>query len=285
MSKDKPFVSYDERLQRVLSYIYDHLDEDLSLDALADIACMSRYHWHRVFRAMTGETLADVIRRLRLNKAANALLQEEEPIRKIAEQVGYTNLSSFSRAFKIAHGVSPNEFRDRGLKAANLLKFKKGTDDMYPVKITELKEFRAAGALHVGPYQRIGSAFRRLGGILTANSLLPYADFLFAIYHDALDSKPSAEFRSHVAVSIQEEFPDIMDGLEYFNLCGGKYAILEHTGPYAKLKVAYDWLYGTWLPQSGFEPKDAPPIEVYVSDPKITPSKDLRTDIRLPLCS
>ena len=283
MPKDKPFVSYEERLQSVLSYIYDHLDEELSLDDLADIACMSRYHWHRVFKAMTGETLADVVRRLRLNKAATALVQEDTPVGEIARQVGYKNLSSFSRAFKTAHGASPNDFRDQGRKIPDLLALNKRAENVYPVNVKEIEEIRAAGVLHVGPYHQIGNAFKSLGAILMANSLLPHVDVLFAIYHDAPDSKPSAEFRSHVAVSIKEGFPDNLSGLDYFDVCGGKYAILEHKGPYATLKAAYDWLYGSWLPQSAFEPRDAPPIEVYVNDPRTTASADLRTDIRLPL--
>ncbi len=283
MPKNKPFVSYEERLQRVMTYIYDHLDEELSLDDLADVACMSRYHWHRVFRAMTGETLADVIRRLRLNKAAIALVEEDTPVREIAEQVGYKNLASFSRAFKTAHSVSPNAFRDEGRNIPDLINLKTGVENVYPVKIKEIEAFKAAGVLHVGPYQQIGKAFKDLGGLLMANSLLPHVDALFAIYHDAPESKPSAEFRSRVAVSIKDGFPDKLNGLEYFDVCGGKYAVLEHRGPYATLKAAYEWLYGTWLPQSGLEPRDSPPLEVYINDPRTTASADLRTDIRLPL--
>lgn len=280
---NKPFAGYEKRLNRVLSHIYDNLDDDLNLDALADIACMSRYHWHRVFKAMTGETLAGVVRRLRLNKAANALVQADTPVRDIAEQVGFKNLASFSRAFKKAHGVSPNEFREQGTKVENLLALNKGNETMYPVSVKELKGFRAAGVCHTGPYQQIGKAFKSLGSLLMANSLLPEVSSLFVIYHDAPDSKPSAEFRSHVAVSINDGFPEGLDALDYFEVSGGKYAVLEHKGPYPTLKAAYQWLYGTWLPQSGEEPRDMPPLEVYISDPKVTPPQDLRTDIRLPL--
>lgn len=280
---NKPFVSYEKRLNRVLSYIYENLDEELSLDTLADIACMSRYHWHRVFKAMTGETLAGVVRRLRLNRAANALVQETASVRSIAEQVGFKNLASFSRAFKKAHGVSPNEFREQGLETANLLTLNEGSKNMYAVSVKDIEGFKAAGACHIDPYQQIGKAFRNLGGLLMANSLMPHVGILFAIYHDAPGSKPSFEFRSHVAVSTKEEFPVDLDALDYFDVCGGKYAVLEHKGPYATLKAAYEWLYGTWLPQSGEEPRDMPPLEVYVNDPRVTLPQDIRTDIRLPL--
>ena len=56
-------TTYEDRLRRVIDYIYDHAGEDLSLDTLADVAAMSRFHWHRVFRAMTGETCAKAVRR------------------------------------------------------------------------------------------------------------------------------------------------------------------------------------------------------------------------------
>ncbi len=279
----KPFASYEKRLNRVLSYIYENLDEELSLDTLADIACMSRYHWHRVFKAMTGETLAGVVRNLRLSKAANLLVHEDASVRDVAKQVGFQNLASFSRAFKKAHGVSPNDFREQGAQITNLLSLSEGNESMYPISIVEMNGFRAAGVCHVGLYQRIGKAFKGLGSVLMANSLMDQVNSLFAIYHDAPDSKPSAEFRSHVAVSLKEGFPEGLDSLDYFDVEGGKYAVLEHKGPYSNLKAAYEWLYGKWLPQSGEEPRDMPPLEVYINDPKVTPTSELRTDIRIPL--
>ena len=279
----KPFASYEKRLHRVLSYIYENLDEELSLDTLADIACMSRYHWHRVFKAMTGETLAGVVRNMRLMKAANLLVHENASVRDVARQVGFQNLASFSRAFKKAHGLSPNDFREQGAAITNLLSLSEGNEGMYSVSIKEMEGFRAAGVCHIGPYQRIGKAFKGLGSVLMAHSLMEQVDSLFAIYHDAPNSKPSAEFRSHVAVAIKDNFPGNLETLDYFDVSGGRYAVLEHKGPYSNLKVAYEWFYGKWLPQSGEEPRDMPPFEVYINDPKVTPTKDLRVDIRMPL--
>ena len=66
-------------------------------------------------------------------------------------------------------------------------------------------------------------------------------------------------------------------------LAGGPYAVLRHTGPYAAMKAAYDWLYGDWLPRSGREPADAPVVEHYRNNPRDTPPAALVTDICLPL--
>ena len=274
---------YEERLLRVLSYIYDHLDGNLTLDAVADVACMSPHHWHRVFRAMTGETLADAIRRLRLLKAANALVSEDAPVAEIGERFGYPNLSSFSRAFSAQHGKPPGAFRDESHERAATLRQATGDHPMYPVVIQNLAASRAAGVLHVGPYQGLGLAFQKLGAVIAARNLFSHVDGMIAVYHDAPGSKADAELHAHAAVITAAGFPPDIEGLEYLDLVGGTHAIMQHHGPYATLGSAYEWLYGKWLPQSGEEPRNAPPIELYVNDPRTTPPAQLRTDVRLPL--
>ena len=274
---------YEARLLRVLTYIHDNLDGDLSLDTLSDVACMSRFHWHRVFRAMTGETLAEATRLLRLLRAANALVRDPAPLAEIAARHGYPNLTSFSRAFRAAHGASPGAFRKRGLDLASPLFTQPGAHVMYPVTIETLPPIRAAGILHHGPYADLGKAFQTLGGLVAARGLSPHVAGVFAVYHDGPGSKPDSEMRSHAALMTTEGFPQSLEGLDYFDLDGGRYAVLSHKGPPATLAGAYEWLYGQWLPNSGEEPGHAPPIEVYVSDPRTTPADELRTDIRLPL--
>jgi AraC family transcriptional regulator len=274
---------YEARLLRVLSYIYDHLDGDLSLDAVADVACMSPHHWHRVFRAMTGETLADAIRRLRLLKAADALASGDAPMADIAERFGYPNLASFSRAFSAQHGKPPGAFREDSQERASTLRRATGDHPMYPVIVQNLAATRAAGVSHVGPYQGLGLAFQKLGAIIAARNLSLHVEGMIAVYHDAPGSKPDADLRAHAAVITSTGFPPGIEGLDYFDLAGGKHAIMQHHGPYATLGSAYEWLYGKWLPQSGEEPRNAPPIELYVNDPRITPAEQLRTDVRLPL--
>lgn len=284
MPADDTPRSYEARLLRVLAYIYDNLDGDLSLDTLAEIACMSRFHWHRVYRAMTGETLADAIRRIRMAKAANALVRDiDAPVADVAGRHGYPNAASFSRTFSAVHGVSPAGFRELGAQVSNELHHSAGASTMYPVAIETLPPARAAGVLHRGPPIDIGRAFQTLGGLMFARSLFPHALGMVAVYHDAPGARPDAELRSHAAVLIAEGFPAGVEGLEYFDLVGGRHAVMQHKGPYATLGAAWEWLYGKWLPQSGEEPRDAPPLEFYVNDPRTTAPDQLRTDIRVPL--
>jgi AraC family transcriptional regulator len=70
---------YEDRLNRVVNYIYDHLDDDLDLAKLADVAAMSPYHWHRVYQAFHGESAADTVKRLRLQRAERNLHRQPNP--------------------------------------------------------------------------------------------------------------------------------------------------------------------------------------------------------------
>ena len=102
---------YKERILRVLTHIQEHLDEALDLEELAQVACFSSFHFHRIFAAMTGETLADHVRRLRLERAAMELRSGAKQVIQLALDAGYEAHAAFTRAFKAAYGVSPAAFR------------------------------------------------------------------------------------------------------------------------------------------------------------------------------
>src|SRR5580693_10556388 len=95
--------SYAHRLGRVASHISAHLDEPLDLERLADVACLSPYHFHRIYRAIWGETAAETLSRLRLDRAAFQLLTTTASVTQIARCAGYSSLAAFSRAFTTAY--------------------------------------------------------------------------------------------------------------------------------------------------------------------------------------
>jgi AraC-like DNA-binding protein len=89
--------SYEERVSRVIAYVVDHLDDELDLRRLAEIACLSPHHRHRVLGALRGETIAATVKRLRLDRAATYLVQTALAIDEIAKRSGYGNVQSFTR--------------------------------------------------------------------------------------------------------------------------------------------------------------------------------------------
>lgn len=273
---------YEKRLIRVLDYIHDNPGGDLSLDRLADIAAMSRFHWHRVFHAMTGETAAQAIRRIRMNRAACWLVQTDWPISQVAARCGYSGVTTFSRVFRESHGLPPGRFRASGARHGLLIPRKPGEKTMYTVQISDQPARVLAAIPHKGAYIEVGRAFETAGALCAARNLWPQVKGMVGVYYDDPDAVAEADLRSHAGVWVPEELA--LDApFERVELSGGKSAVLHFKGPYAGLKAAYDYLYGNWLPQSGEEAREEPSYEVYLNSPVDTAPADLLTDICVPL--
>lgn len=106
---------YTARINRVIDYIETHLDRELSLDTLAEVANFSKFHFHRLFQAMVGETLNQFIQRLRLEKAASQLIYNpKKSITEIALDCGFSGSAAFARAFKGMYGMSATAWRAGG---------------------------------------------------------------------------------------------------------------------------------------------------------------------------
>src|SRR5262245_25979296 len=114
MTKPLTVLDYSRRIERVIDHIGAHLDEPLDLDRLAAVACFSPYHFHRIYRAMTGETVADALRRLRLHLAAGELVEGHPAIERIARRAGYASVAAFTRAFRAGYGIPPATYRRQG---------------------------------------------------------------------------------------------------------------------------------------------------------------------------
>lgn len=273
---------YEKRMLRVLEYIHAHPDGDLSLDALAEIAAMSRFHWHRVFHAMTGETCAQAVRRIRLNRAACWLARDVMPIEVIAVRIGYPSVQSFGRAFKAAYGMSPGAFRDNGREDIPALLQRKGDPDMFDI-VTEPAPARHLAAIaHRGPYIEVGRAFETASAIIGARGLFPQVRGMVGVYLDDPGAVAAQDLRSYAGFELATGV-DLPEGMESVDLPEGEVARLRFIGPYAELQRGYDHLYGTWLPASGREPADTPVFEVYLNTPRDVPPAELVTDICLPL--
>ncbi|MBC8641202.1 AraC family transcriptional regulator [Caballeronia sp. EK] len=277
---------YEARLARVVAHIHDHLDDELDLNRLAEVACLSPYHWHRIYHAFYGETAAATVRRLRLHRAANELVHGAVPIDSIAERAGYSSVQAFSRAFQASYRMAPGQFRNEG-GASMFVPFdevRSGDTAMHQVDIRTQNGFTVAAMEHRGSYMNIGRAFEMLfHGLATrelidprARSLGIYFDDPSAVAEDDLRSMACCELFDADAVKFEAPVSRV-------EVAGGEFAVLTHVGPYAQLCFAYQWLYGEWLPKSGRETGEAPVFEVYVNDPRETVASELVTEIWMPL--
>ena len=274
--------AYEKRILRVLDYIHDNPGGDLSLDKLADVAAMSRFHWHRVFHAMTGETCHDAVLRLRMYRAACWLLKKDWPVAKIALEVGYQNSQSFSRVFRKTFGFTPLQFRKRGVPVGRPRPDLKGHETVYTVEIDKTEDMRLAALAHRGPYMEIGHAFEKIFAIAESRGYWPNVRGVLAMYHDDPGAIAEAELRSHAAF-ILTPGADVPEGMDMLFVEGGDIARLRFKGPYAGLETAYKYLFGEWLATSGRDPADAPCYEIYLNSPMEVAPEDLLTDICVPL--
>jgi AraC-like DNA-binding protein len=114
-------LSHAVRLERVVAYMAERLDQPPTLEQLAGVGHFSPWHFHRIYRAMMGETVAETLRRMRLHRAASELLHGTATLSTIARRCGYSATAPFNRAFAQAHGVPPGEYRRRGGLGASVL--------------------------------------------------------------------------------------------------------------------------------------------------------------------
>ncbi|MCG7522689.1 GyrI-like domain-containing protein [Ruegeria sp. Ofav3-42] len=274
-------TSYEDRVLRVLAYIHANAAGDLSLDALADVAAMSRFHWHRVFRAITGETCAQAVRRVRLHRAASWLVMTDKPVAQIAVDVGYPNLKSFARAFSEVYGSSPAAFRQAGQFLPANPRFKTEGHPMHPVETRTEPARRVIALPHKGDYSQIGKSFEAFGALCESRQLWPKVGPVLAVYLDSPDDTPEDQLRSFAGAEYHgDETPEGMENLE---IPGGRTAVLTYKGPYSGIRAAYHSLFGNWLPESGEEPADQSCYEIYLNNPRETAPEDLLTEICLPL--
>lgn len=274
--------AYEARLDRVIEHIHAHLDEDIGIETLAAVACLSPYHWHRIYAAMQGETITVTIRRLRLARAADRLANSDMPLAAIAAQSRYGSSDAFAHAFRGAYGMAPAIYRAQGSHAAFKAANRAGDAAGFPIFIERLPAVRCAAMAHQGPYIEIDRAMGQLFAQLGAQGALPATPQMMAMFFDDPDLVATDRLQSQACVPIGEVVevaPPLLDTV----VRGGLYARLRYVGPYADMRDAYRWLFGVWLPGSDYAADDAPVLEAYRSDPRDTAPSALITDIHLPL--
>lgn len=276
------WVDYRAQLLRVTAHIHDHLAEPLDLAQLAVIADLSPFHWHRIYHALMGETVAATVRRLRLHQASGFLAQTPLTVAEIARRCGYPNAQSFTRAFRQAFGQSPQGWREARTGHLPWQAAEATRTDGWPVTVRYVPALDIAGLPHRGSYMRIGKAFETAQIHFAAQGRMRSDTRWMAQYLDDPFAYPESQLNSRAGFSLQPG-TTVAAPLQHFTLGGTPCAVLRYRGPYPNMRDAYRWLYGTWLIASGHRLADQPVFEEYLNNPRDTAAADLLTDIFLPL--
>jgi AraC family transcriptional regulator len=285
-----------------MDYIERHLDGELSLEKLAQVAGFSKFHFHRIFYSQTGETLFGFIMRLRLEKGAGLLAGNSRiTVTEAAMASGFANSSSFARSFKQHFGASPSQWRvnpdcrdnrnmgmttrnsgqmdrnpEKSLQVSKVYIEYAGTTQIWryvmaeqarTVEVKEVPGWTVAYVRYVGPYAGDGELFESLNSKLFkwagARGLVRFPDSQHLIvYHDNPEITEEEKLRISVCLTVPADTQ--VDGeIGKMTLAPGKYAFARFQLGVADFSEAWTWVYATWLPDSGYVPDDGPCLELY----------------------
>lgn len=285
-------IDYRQRIDRVLRYIREHRGATFQLEELARVAHFSRFHFHRIFAAYMGETVAEYVRRIRLEQAALELLGSPIAVADIALAAGYDTHAAFAKAFKKHFGVSPSAYREMGQEGAQPAptrqpdKPRRRRGSMQP-DIRELPErtvhcVTRKGIID-GTYDVASTeAFGVLGKFICSNNLSEVVGDCLGIIPDepSLVSPEESRFQAGIIFKC----PVVPTGeVEVVTLPAGRWAVFTHKGPYNTLPQSWSSAYRDWLPASGERLRDTAPYEVYLNEPAGTPPEELLTEIHIPV--
>jgi DNA gyrase inhibitor len=275
---------YQRRINIVVEYINNNLDSELDLNKLAEISMLSPFHFHRIVRAFLGEPLGEHIIRIRMETAARLLRYTNLPIETIAYNIGYEVPSSLSKAFKQFYNITPREYRNN--KNHIIMRPITSTPEMKlkQPKIIELEPKKAIYVHVTGAYneQDYSGIFKRLWQCVKEENLFSTGIEHIGIYHDDPKVTSTDKLRADVCLVVRKPVsPKGEIGVK--EIAGGKYAVFLYQGSYSNLGVAYDTIYSQWLPNSGYELRNVPMFEKYISNPERTAPEKLKTEIYIPL--
>jgi AraC family transcriptional regulator len=271
-------AEYDRRMHAVIDHIDRHLDQKLELAALAAVAHLSSFHFHRLFSAWLGEPLGDHVRRRRLEVAALRLrAQPRVPVLQVALAVGFGSGEAFTHAFRARFGCSPTEWRKSKCdqvpgKPDQATRSSRRKDGGSPkkeftmkVQLQDREPVRVAYLRHTGPYGEGISRFwmETVAPWMETNGLFGRARFGVALDDPHVTKPAQCRYDACVAVTGRET---LTGNAKEKTIAGGKYAVLQYAGPIASIGDAWDHLLGRWLPKSGLQLDSRPMFEHYPVD-------------------
>ena len=268
-------MEWIERLNEAITYIEEHLTEEIDYERLGKIACCSSYHFQRMFTYMAGVPLSEYIRRRRMSLAAVDLQSTGIKIIDVAGKYGYNSPTAFNRAFQSVHGIAPSAVKNEGVSVKSFppVSFKiivKGVEEMN-YRIETKAAFRIVGvsvplekdieknfAVIPRKWQEtaINGTLQKLTGLMDTQPMGVLG------VSTCNDTEP---WRYYIAVASSQTDQD----LEEYTVPAATWAIFPGTGTNQSIQELERRIVTEWLPTSGYEYGNAPDVEVYLNpDPQ-----------------
>jgi AraC family transcriptional regulator len=286
--------AYHARIQRVLQHIDRHLEDDLSLEALSDVAAFSKFHFQRQFTDLLGISVHHYVQLVRLKRATYRLaFRDDIPVIEIALAAGYEAPEAFARAFKQVLGQTPSGFRkqpdwDPWHNAYQPVsetrnRYMRKPQPAPQVEIVTVTAIPVAVLEHRGDPALIGQSIRHFIAWRKAAGLSPRHSATFNILYDNPWTTPPADFRLDLCVATDRCLTPEDAGIVAKVIPAGRCATLRHVGSEEEFAAALSSLYADWLPESGEELRDFPLYCQRIIFFPDVPERESITDIFVPL--
>ncbi len=309
-SKELSKQEYIARINRVMDYVERNLDQPIDLAVMAEIASFSPYHFHRIFSYVVGETPNDFISRIRLEKTAQLLMDDSKTaVSDIAFQCGFTNASSFSRAFKAYFGLTTKEFRkqEKAIFVKNGIRYGKNckavskigkhpqqvNDQLCSVEfnqliimetkieIKQMPELNLIYCRHMGAFNLIGQAYEKLFRWAAPRGLVTPETKTVTVYRDDPAITTIEKVRQDASIIVKGEVK-VEGEIGRSTIPAGRYAV----GHFELKETEFEQAWNTmcsWLTESGYQPADSPTYEYYHNDFNEHPEHKFIVDICIPV--
>lgn len=269
-------MDYLQQVQRGIDYIEDNLTFDVQAADVASHAGISRWHFQRIFKALTNETLAVYIRSRRFAQALDKLANTQERVLDIALASGYDTQESFTRSFKKAFSVTPAHYRKYASRFAFMKKVRFDLDYLNHLNCSlslEPEIYEQAEMLVVGMRTIFYGVDSEKNNIAQKLPKL-WADFLprlnevpniipgggYGVIRQITELSDQLEYWATVAVTHIDMLPSNMDSLR---VPSERYARFAHRGLVANVNKSVNYIYSTWLLSSGMHHTYGCDLEYY----------------------
>ena len=308
---------YLSRLNRTIDYIHSHSHEELNLERLAEVACFSKFHFHRIFRAILGETVNEYVQRIRLEKALGQLiLSKYKSITEIALDCGFSSSQNFARSFKAQYGITASRVRDEygwerwrdqmeqlkdqdtnklqldemSLVNYNSLQRKLSLEKVFgepsdmQVEIKKLPSYRVAYVRNWGPYSvEAGvAAFNRLLQWANPRGLFSDKTLVMSVVSNYPDLTPAEKLIYDACITV----PESTEADRWVNIQlvpGGDFAVYHCEIDADRLEDEWTRFFLNWLAQSEYQPDDRPAYTIYYNTEAPADIKKYIADLCLPV--
>ncbi|MBY0424093.1 MAG: AraC family transcriptional regulator [Cytophagales bacterium] len=280
---------YLESLNRAIQFIEGNLNKRILLKDIAQEAYLSEYHFHRIFKSMTGETVKDFIMRLRMEGSAIRLKHSKDDIGQIGHDFGFENHETYTRAFKRYFDVTPQDYRDsiHEFSHQKQNEFQQRAISLPTLQVEEptiqyLSDMNLAYIRHTGSYNQVGASFQRLMIWAAAHLVLKWKPTTLGIVYDNPDLTEEDKIRFDSCVLVNKAIQPKGE-IGFKRISGGKFAVFRYRGAYDNFYSVYDYIYSVCLFERGWELADKPALEWYIQSPPFYKPDNYLTDFYVPI--